>query len=71
MIWIMISNFFLCLVTLGIYIPWAMVRVRKYRIEHMKLFTYGELQEFIATKETEQDALGDAAGDYLDFEIGF
>ena len=71
MIWIMISNFFLCIITLGIYFPWAMVRVRKYRIEHMKLFTYGELQEFIATKESEQDALGDAAGDYLDFEIGF
>ena len=71
MIWIMIRNFFLCVITLGIYFPWAMVRLRKYRIEHMKLFTYGELEEFIATKESEQDALGDAAGDYLDFEFGF
>ena len=71
MIWITVSNLFLCLITLGIFIPWAVVRLRKYRIEHMKLFAYGELQDFIASKEAEQDATGDAAADFLDFELGF
>jgi len=71
MIWITVSNVFLCIITLGFYIPWAVVRLRKYRIEHMKLFTYGELQDFVASKEAEQDATGDAAADFLDFELGF
>lgn len=71
MIWITVSNVLLCIITLGIFIPWAIVRLRKYRIEHMKLFAYGELQDFIAAKEAEQDATGDAAADFLDFELGF
>ena len=71
MIWITVSNVLLCIVTLGIFIPWAIVRLRKYRIEHIKLFAYGELQDFIAAKEAEQDATGDAAADFLDFELGF
>jgi len=71
MLWISVSNIFLCLITLGIFVPWAIVRLRKYRIEHMKLFAYGDLQDFIASKEAEQDATGDAAADFLDFEIGF
>ncbi len=71
MIWITVSNVFLCIVTVGIFIPWAIVRLRKYRIEHMKLFAYGELQDFVAAKEAEQDATGDAAADFLDFELGF
>ncbi len=70
-LWIFVSNLFLILLTLGIYIPWATVRLRKYRLEHMAVYAYGDLQEFIAAEEAEQSAVGDAAGDYFDFEIGF
>ena len=70
-LWILVSNIGLIVVTLGIYIPWAVVRFRKYRIEHMAVYAYGDLQEFVAAEEAEQSAIGDAAGDYFDFEIGF
>ena len=70
-LWIFLGNLFLILVTSGIYIPWARVRLRKYQLEHMAVFAYGDLQEFMATEEAEQSAIGDAADDYFDFEIGF
>lgn len=68
---ILAMNLLLIVITLGIYIPWAVVRFRKYRIEHMAVYAYGDLQEFVAAEEAEQSAIGDAAGDYFDFEIGF
>jgi len=70
-LWILASNIALIVLTIGIYIPWAVVRFRKYRIEHMAVYAYGDLQEFVAAEEAEQSAIGDAAGDYFDFEIGF
>lgn len=34
---ICLTNFLLCIITLGIYVPWAMVRTRRYIYENMEL----------------------------------
>lgn len=59
--------------SLGLLIPWARLRMIKYRLEHLKLLQNGSL----ATQNNELagavGAMGEAAGDLggLDFDLGF
>ncbi|MEM9481231.1 MAG: DUF898 family protein, partial [Verrucomicrobiota bacterium] len=69
--WITITNFILTVLTLGLYTPWARVRMARYRVESMSVISTGSLQRFIAERHAEQSALGDAAAEFFDFEFGF
>jgi uncharacterized membrane protein YjgN (DUF898 family) len=69
LMWITVSNFVLVLVTLGFFIPWAMVRLTKYRIESMRLLPASDLQEFVDTVPESPGALGEEAATVFDFDI--
>lgn len=57
--------------TLGLALPWATIRRRKYVIEHLLVtLDEQELETVIQSSQGEEAALGDAAADYLDFDIG-
>jgi uncharacterized membrane protein YjgN (DUF898 family) len=66
-------NTFAVVLSLGLLIPWAQLRLVHYRAEHLKLLQKGSL----ATQNNELAGavgpLGDAAGDLggLDFDLGF
>jgi uncharacterized membrane protein YjgN (DUF898 family) len=69
---IRLINVFLSLITLGIYSPWAAVRVHAYLVDHIKVqVPDGALECLKGALSGEQAALGDAGADVFDFDIGF
>ncbi|MDR0702882.1 MAG: DUF898 domain-containing protein [Azoarcus sp.] len=69
--WINASNLLLMLLTLGLYWPWAAVRMARYRIEHTAVLAAGDLDSFIAGAARERSAIGEEVADAFDFDIAF
>ncbi len=67
--WIVISNIFLTVITLGLYRPFAQVRMLRYKLESVTLLAAGSLDTFVAGEATKVGALGDAAVDWYDIDI--
>jgi uncharacterized membrane protein YjgN (DUF898 family) len=65
----MVSNWLLTIVTLGLFWPWAKVRVAAYRAKHMALLAAGNLDSFVAGEATSAAALGDEAADMFDMDV--
>jgi uncharacterized membrane protein YjgN (DUF898 family) len=66
---IQLSNFVLVLLTLGFYMPWAAVRVARFRVEALTLVAAGDLGAFVATQEQELGAAGEETADLFDIDI--
>jgi uncharacterized membrane protein YjgN (DUF898 family) len=69
--WIIFSNFFLIILTLGLYKPFADIRMARYRIEHMAMIPAGSLEEFIASEQQQAGATGTETAEIFDVDIGF
>jgi uncharacterized membrane protein YjgN (DUF898 family) len=69
LIWITASNFVLVVLTLGLFIPWAMVRLTKFQLESVRLLPAGDLQEFVAAEPESLGAVGEEAATAFDFDI--
>jgi uncharacterized membrane protein YjgN (DUF898 family) len=69
LIWITASNFVLVVLTLGLFIPWAMVRLTKFQLESVRLLPAGDLQEFVAAEPETLGAVGEEAATAFDFDI--
>ena len=68
---IRLSNIFLIMITLGLYTPWARVKRHQYVVDHIMIhYDQGSLEQVIAGSAIEQNAIGDAASDFFDFDIG-
>jgi len=57
--------------SLGLLIPWAKIRMVCYVTSRMSVEAQTDLDSFVATTTPEDSALGEAAADFGDFEIGF
>jgi uncharacterized membrane protein YjgN (DUF898 family) len=68
---IYLTNFLLILVTLGLAIPWARVRLAKYRADHLVLLPGADLNGFLAVEAERVAALGEELGEVIDLDIGF
>jgi len=69
LVWISISNFVLVVITLGLFIPWAAVRLSKFQLESMQLLPAGDLQGFEAGEPENVGAIGEEAATAFDFDI--
>jgi uncharacterized membrane protein YjgN (DUF898 family) len=69
LVWISVSNFVLVVVTLGLFIPWAMVRLAKFQLESVRLLPASDLQEFLAAEPETLGAVGEEAATAFDFDI--
>ena len=49
--WIIFSNFIFIVLTLGLFKPFADVRMARYRVENMSLLTSGNVEEFLAGEQ--------------------
>jgi len=67
--WISLSNLVLVIVTVGLFIPWAMVRQARFQIESMRLLPVSDLQEFVAAEPETIGAVGEEAATAFDFDI--
>jgi uncharacterized membrane protein YjgN (DUF898 family) len=68
--WIVLSNTLLTLVTLGIFYPFARIRVARYRMGKYALIANGDLDDFTSEALTQQSAIGQEIAGFFDFSFG-
>jgi len=68
---IVLTNWLLTAITLGLYRPFAVVRLHRYRVENIALLPAGTLDDFVSAQEGEVRVLGEEAADLLDIDLGF
>jgi uncharacterized membrane protein YjgN (DUF898 family) len=65
-----ITNFIGIIFTLGLFKPFATIRLLRYRLSCMTLLAASDLTHFVADQSSEQvSALGEGASDIFDFDI--
>ncbi len=69
--WIYLTNFIGIVLTLGLFKPFADIRLARYRLEHMALNAQGSLDEFLAGQQQSVSAMGEETADIFDFDISF
>ncbi|WP_405054274.1 DUF898 family protein [Telmatospirillum sp.] len=69
LIWISFGNFVMTIVTLGLFYPWAMVRLARFQMESVRLLPASDLQEFEASEPEAVGAIGEEAASIFDFDI--
>jgi uncharacterized membrane protein YjgN (DUF898 family) len=67
---LLLTNTLATALTLGIFHPWAKVRALRYKLQHLTLLPSGDLNDFVAGKQKAVSAVGDASGDFFDFDLG-
>ncbi|HET9404597.1 MAG TPA: YjgN family protein [Burkholderiales bacterium] len=68
---IYLTNFLAIILTLGLFKPFADIRIARYRLTHMALVAKTSLDEFLAEQEQAVSALGEETADVLDVDISF
>jgi uncharacterized membrane protein YjgN (DUF898 family) len=68
-IFIALTNLLAIICTLGLYTPFAKVRMLKYRIESMALLAAGSLDNFMSDAQAQASAVGEGMADLLDFDL--
>jgi uncharacterized membrane protein YjgN (DUF898 family) len=71
MMWLYASNIVAIVCTIGLAVPWAMVRLARYRAEHFVAATSGSIEDFLADAQGAQDATGAELVDALDLGADF
>ncbi|MFK7733452.1 MAG: YjgN family protein [Pseudomonadales bacterium] len=69
MAWLYISNTVAIIVSLGLMIPWAKIRVARYRASTMTLYA-NNFDAFQARAAADVDAEGAEISDFMDFDLG-
>ncbi|GGC67533.1 YjgN family protein [Undibacterium terreum] len=65
-------NLLLTLLTLGLYRPFAVVRIYRYRLDHMSVVTEGDFEQLASgEQQLEVGASGDGAVDFLGFDLSW
>lgn len=70
LLWISVSNAVVTVVTLGLMLPWAHVRMSRYLAAHTQMIAAGSLDDFIGQEQGKVSALGDAYADIEGIDLG-
>ena len=70
LVWIVISNTVAVVVSLGMLLPWARIRLARYLCAHTWVIPGGSLDDFVGEAERRQSALGDAYMDIDGIDVG-
>ncbi len=68
-LWLYFGNLVVILLTLGLAIPWAKIRLARYRAEHFAVLAAGSLDGFVAGLEAERHAAGAELVDAIDVDV--
>ena len=68
--WIVLSNTALTLLTLGIFYPFARIRLARYRMGKYALIASGDLDDFTSEALETQSAIGQEIAGFFDFGFG-
>lgn len=69
-LWIQLSNAVLIVLSVGLLIPWARVRIIRYRLSCLSLTASVPLESFVASEKERITATGQEMGDMLDLDLG-
>ena len=70
MLWLYASNIVLLVLTLGLFVPWARVRMAQYRAESLTLLPGGPLVSATLAGGLEAEATGAELTDAMDLDFG-
>ena len=70
MLYLYVTNTLGIVCSLGLLIPWSMIRTARYRASQLCLLSNTSLDDFIADQQKELSAFGEEFGDAFDIEIG-
>ncbi len=70
MCWLYFSNAIAIILSFGLLIPWAKIRLTRYRLNHLTLVTTQDLDQFVAAEQDRCDAIGEEAVDLFDIDFG-
>lgn len=70
LVWIAITNTLMVLLSLGLLLPYAQVRLTRYLARHTVLIPGGSLDDFLAGARVQTSALGDAYTDLDAIDVG-
>ncbi len=70
MIWLYYSNALGIILSFGLLIPWARIRMTNYRISCMSVMSDGDPDNFIADEQSHNDATGEELGEVFGIDIG-
>lgn len=69
--WIHLSNVVAVLLTLGLFMPWAQIRLARYRVETLSVEARGSLEAFAADQAgSRPGAAGEEISDFFDVDFG-
>ena len=71
MLWLHISNLLGIIVTLGLFYPWAKIRMARYRLEQLNFIATTDLNSFTASQPENVSATGDEIGEVFAVDVGF
>ena len=71
MVFILLSNVVAIVVSLGLLIPWAQIRLARYRAEQMTLHLEDNWRDYAASKDGHGSSLGEEIGQAFDVEVDF
>ncbi len=71
LMWIRVTNFFGVVLTLGLYMPFATIRMLRFKLEAMGLVPGGDLSEFVADQQLQASAAGEETAEMFDVDISF
>ena len=66
---IMLSNLLLIILTLGLYKPFADIRMARYRVERLALKADSDIDAFVAEQQADVSAAGEEIADVFDLDI--
>lgn len=67
--WLYLSNALAIVATLGLFVPWARVRMARYRCASLELEIAGDLDHFVATERAKVGSAGEELGEMLDLDL--
>ncbi len=68
--WITVTNAILTLLTIGLYYPWARVRLTRYETRKLSLLVDGDLDAYTTEAFATQSAVGEEIGSVFAFDFG-
>jgi uncharacterized membrane protein YjgN (DUF898 family) len=67
----MLSNAVAIALSLGLLIPWAQIRLARYRAENMTVHLADDWRDYVAAKDRQGSALGEEIGEAFDVDVDF
>jgi uncharacterized membrane protein YjgN (DUF898 family) len=67
--WISFTNLLGIVFTLGLYVPFASIRMMRYKLENMGVLAQGDLAEFVAGQAQMVSATGEETAEMFDVDI--